>query len=128
MVARRTVVFCLPGVPAEMRGIFTRSVEPEVRGKLGVLHRMYTTMKIEGVFESALAPVIADELARHPGAYIKSHPRGVREGVSRIELDVAVVGEDKGWTDGAGKAIALEMQRAVRSMGGKITASRGLEE
>ena len=126
--AGRTAVFCLPGVPAEMRGIFRRSVEPEVKGKLGILHRRYVTMKIEGVFESALAPLIAEELDRHPGAYIKSHPRGIREGVSRIELDIAVVGEDKGRTDEEGKAIALEMQKSVTSMGGRIRASRGLED
>ena len=124
----RTTVFCLPGVPAEMRGIFRRSVEPEVKRKLGVLHRRYVTMKIEGVFESALAPVIAEELKRHPDAYIKSHPRGIREGVSRIELDIAVVGEDKEATDQEGKGIADEMQNAVTSMGGKIKTSRGLED
>jgi len=128
LTAGRTVVFCLPGVPVEMRGIFRRSVEPEVKGKLGVLHRRYVTMKIEGVFESALAPLIAEELARHPGAYIKSHPRGIREGVSRIELDIAVVGEDKGQTEDEGAAIAREMQKGVTSMGGKIKASRGLED
>jgi len=124
----RTVVFCLPGVPVEMRGIFRRSVEPEVKGKLGVLHRRYITMKIEGVFESALAPLIAEELKRHPGAYVKSHPRGIREGVSRIELDIAVVGGDSAKTDQEGRAIAFEMQKGVVSMGGRIKASRGLED
>jgi molybdenum cofactor synthesis domain-containing protein len=128
LMVGRTAVFCLPGVPAEMRGIFRRSVEPEIREKLGSLHRRYVTMKLEGVFESALAPVIAEELRRHPGAYIKSHPRGIREGVSRIELDIAVVGENRERTDEEGKAIALEMQEAVSSMGGKFKLTRGLED
>jgi molybdenum cofactor synthesis domain-containing protein len=128
LTSGRTVVFCLPGVPLEMRGIFRRSVEPEVMGRLGVLHRRYITMKIEGVFESALAPVIAEELKKHPGAYIKSHPRGIREGVSRIELDIAVVGEDKGLTDAEGRSIATEMQKAMVPMGGRIKSSRGLED
>jgi molybdenum cofactor synthesis domain-containing protein len=128
LTSGRTAIFCLPGVPVEMRGIFRRSVEPEVKGKLGVLHRRYVTMKIEGVYESALAPLIAEELARHPGAYIKSHPRGIREGVSRIELDIAVVGVDKERTDREGREIALEMQKAIVTMRGKIKASRGLED
>jgi molybdenum cofactor synthesis domain-containing protein len=128
LTAGRTAVFCLPGVPAEMRGIFRRFVEPEIKGRLGSLHRKYVTMKIEGVFESALAPVIAEELRRHPDAYIKSHPRGIRGGVSKIELDVAVVGEVRERTDEEGKTIALEMQKAVTSMGGKIKLSRGLED
>ena len=84
----RTVIFCLPGVPIEMKSIFSRFVLPEVEGRLGVLGRKAIRMKIEGVYESALAPVIRKELELHPGTYIKSHPRGIREGRSRIELDI----------------------------------------
>jgi nicotinamide-nucleotide amidase len=124
LVAGGTTVFCLPGVPAEMRGIFRRSVEPEVRARLGRLFRKYVTMKLEGVFESALAPDIAEELGRHPGAYIKSHPRGVKEGVSRIELDIAVVGEDRDWTEKEGETIAKEMKGRVERSGGRVVSSR----
>ena len=118
----KTTVFCLPGVPAEMRGIFRKRVEPEVMGRLGRLYRCYITMKLEGVLESVLAPVIEVELRRHPGAYLKSHPRGAREGVSRIELDIAVVGESRGGTDSEGAAIRDEMERAVAGLGGRVRA------
>ncbi len=120
----RTTVFCLPGVPEEMRAIFRGSVEPEVRSKLGRIHRKYITMKLEGVLESALAPLLAEELRKHPGAYIKSHPRGIKEGVSRIELDIAVVGEDPKRTDEEGETIAREMAKAVELAGGALKASR----
>ncbi len=122
MVLGRTTVFCLPGVPAEMRSMFRRSIEPEVVKKLGRMHRRYIMMKLEGIFESALAPVIAHELKKHPGAYVKSHPRGIREGVSRIELDVAVVGKDKVKTDEAGDAIVEEMKWKVAEAGGRIVS------
>ena len=122
----KTTVYCLPGVPLEMRGIFRRSVEPEIREELGELHRKYVTMKLEGILESALAPVIAYELRRHPGAYIKSHPRGIREGISRIELDIAVVGEDRRRTSGEGDEIARHMKREIEKAGGMVKSSRGL--
>jgi nicotinamide-nucleotide amidase len=126
LVAEGTTVFCLPGVPVEMRSIFRDSVEPEIRAKLGGLHRKYVTMKLEGVLESALAPVLGAELKRHPRAYIKSHPRGIREGVSRIELDIAVVGESKKRVDEEGEAIAKEMRDSVVAMGGTVRYVRGL--
>ena len=126
IVTGRTTVFCLPGVPAEMRSIFRTSVEPEIKGRLGKLYRKYVTMKLEGVLESALAPVISSALRRHPGAYVKSHPRGIREGVSRIELDVAVVGEDARMTEEEGETIAKELVRAVESAGGRVIAAKGL--
>jgi len=126
MLAGGTVVYCLPGVPLEMRGIFRSAVEPEIRRKLGRLHRKYVTMKLEGILESALAPVIAEELRKHPGAYIKSHPRGIREGISRIELDIAVVGEDSRRTDEEGEGIASEMRKQIERAGGRVKSSRGL--
>ena len=126
LVEGKTTVFCLPGVPVEMRGIFRKSVEPEIRQKLGKLHRKYVTMKLEGILESALAPVIAEELTRHPGAYIKSHPRGIREGVSRIELDIAVVGEDRQRTEREGDEIAGKMEAEIEKAGGRVKLVRGL--
>jgi nicotinamide-nucleotide amidase len=125
LVEGRTTVYCLPGVPLEMRGIFRRTVEPEIRERLGKLHRKYVTMKLEGILESALAPVIAKEMKKHSGAYIKSHPRGVREGVSRIELDIAVVGEDRRRTEDEGEEIASDMRREIEVAGGSVKSARG---
>jgi molybdenum cofactor synthesis domain-containing protein len=128
MVEGRTTVYCLPGVPVEMRGIFRRTVEPEIRKRLGNLHRKYVTLKLEGILESTLAPVIALEMKKHPGAYIKSHPRGIRAGVSRIELDIAVVGEDRRRTDDEGEKIASDMRREIENAGGSVKSARGLED
>ncbi len=122
LVAGRTVIFCLPGVPAEMRWIFRRSVEPEIRAKVGVIYRRNVTMRLLGVPESALAPALAAELKRHPGAYIKSHPRGAVGGVSRILIDIAVAGAERDEVDREGKAIMLELKAAVASLGGTVGA------
>ncbi len=124
LVAGRTVIYCLPGVPVEMRNIFRKSIEPEVRKKLGKVHQKYNTLKLEGILESALAPIISRELKRYPLAYIKSHPRGIREGVSRIELDISLVGQDKDTTDRAGEAMAEEMTKAIADLGGRVVSVR----
>ena len=126
LVTGDTVVYCLPGVPAEMRSIFRGSVEPEVREKLGKNFRKYVTMKLEGIYESAIAPIIAEELTRHPEAYIKSHPRGIREGVSRLELDIAVVGREKDPTEEEGGRIARELEKAIAGAGGRVVMARGM--
>ncbi|MDG6970057.1 MAG: competence damage-inducible protein A [Nitrososphaerota archaeon] len=123
LVAGRTVVFCLPGVPAEMRGIFRRSVEPEIRAKVGEIFRRNVTMRLEGVPESALAPALARAMKRHPGAYIKSHPRGTSEGVSRILIDVVVAGPDRGRADEEAEAILRELGGAAEALGGTVGAA-----
>jgi molybdopterin-biosynthesis enzyme MoeA-like protein len=120
-----TTVFCLPGVPSEMKSIFRESVEPEITKRVGKLYRKYISLKIEGIYESALAPTIESELKRHPGAYIKSHPRGIKEGRSRIELDVAVVNEDKETAEESAAQIVREMKSEVEAAGAKVISERG---
>lgn len=121
-----TVIFCLPGVPGEMKSIFRESVEPEIRKSLGKLHRKAIRLKISGVFESVLAPVIAVELDRYPGTYIKSHPKGIKEGISRVELDIVSVKRKKDEAESAAGAVAEEIIQAVEREGGTITSSQGL--
>jgi len=122
-----TVIFCLPGVPAEMKGIFRRSVEPEIRDRVGKLYRRAAKLKLEGIYESSLAPFIGRELEKHPGAYIKSHPKGVRDGVSRIELDVVVVTEEKEEAAEEVREIVGELAGSVRKAGGAIRSARGVQ-
>ena len=124
LAAGSAVVYCLPGVPREMKDIFRRTVEPEVKARVGRLHRGYVTMKLEGIFESSFGPAIKELLKRHPGAYVKSHPRGVKEGVSHIELDLAVIGEARKEVERETGAITEEAKKAVAEMGGAVRSMR----
>ncbi len=119
-----TTVFCLPGVPSEMKSIFRKSVEPEIAKRLGRLYRKYISLKIEGIYESALAPMIESELKRYPGAYIKSHPRGIREGKSRIELDVAVVSEDRQTAEESAAQIVREIKSEIETAGATVVSEK----
>jgi nicotinamide-nucleotide amidase len=119
-----TTVFCLPGVPSEMKSIFRETVEPEIAKRLGKLCRKYISLKVEGVYESALAPMIESELKRHPGAYIKSHPRGIREGKSRIELDVAVVSKDRETAEKTAGQIVREIKSEIETAGATVISER----
>jgi molybdenum cofactor synthesis domain-containing protein len=122
-----TVIFCLPGVPIEMRSMFKRSVEPEIRNRIGKLYRKAITLKVEGIYESSMAPLIQRELERNPGTYIKSHPRGMREGVSKIELDIVAVSENRKVSERISSTIAREMIRAIEEGSGVVKSAKGLD-
>lgn len=124
LVVGGTTVFCLPGVPSEMKAIFRDSVEPLISKKLGRLHRTYISLKLEGIYESAIAPLIQKELKSYPGAYIKSHPRGTKEGVSRIELDVAVVSEHKEEAEESANRITRDIKSLIAGEGAKVVSER----
>lgn len=120
-----TVGFCLPGVPLEMKGIFRTAVEGEVKRKVGRLWRVAARLKVEGVYESALAPLIRKELRRNPGVYIKSHPRGTKEGTSLMELDVVSVKASRADAEKVATSVAGSMARQMTEAGGRITAWTG---
>ncbi len=92
---RKTLVICLPGVPKEMRTIFSRHVAPMIRLKTGTDGYISRTVWVRGIFESELAPLIDRVMRRHPEVYVKSHPQGGEgRAESRIELDFSYRSHD----------------------------------
>jgi nicotinamide-nucleotide amidase len=126
IAAGRSLVFCLPGVPSEMKSIFRSSVEPEIEKRIGRLYTKALRFKVEGILESNLAPLISRELNRYPGTYIKSHPRGIQEGISRIELDIVSVKGDRQEAEKVGMKVADEMIDAIGKLGGKAIRARSI--
>ncbi len=89
--ANGTEIFCLPGVPSEAKAIFKGTVSRAVTAKARGLVFVEEWLKVQGVMESSLAPVI-DRVMRHwRGVYIKSHPRGVeKNGRPTIEIHFSI--------------------------------------
>ncbi len=80
-----TTIFCLPGVPSEMKAIFRTSIVPFLKSFGGGAPNELQ-FKIAGIIESALAPILDDARRLYPGLYFKSHPRGRETGVRPLIL------------------------------------------
>jgi nicotinamide-nucleotide amidase len=119
-----TVVYCVPGVPREMRNIFSNFAEKEIKEKLGEMHIAKVTMKLSGIYEAALAPSLAEALKMHPKAYIKSHPKGLKAGVPTIELDVTVTSRDSRTSRNTYSELVSFLSRRISELGGTITSKR----
>jgi len=89
-----TMIVSLPGVPEEMKAIFKTSILPILR-KSSKPTPTEAYVKLVGIIESALAPVLKDAQRKFPGLYFKSHPKGRETGVrSLIQLHIYTVGEN----------------------------------
>jgi nicotinamide-nucleotide amidase len=119
-----TVVYCLPGVPSEMRNIFANFAEKEIREKFGEMHIAKVTMKLAGIYEAALAPSIEDALKLHPEAYIKSHPRGLKAGVPTLELDLTVTSRDEETARSTYSELLTLLSQRISELGGTVAAKR----
>jgi molybdenum cofactor synthesis domain-containing protein len=123
LITRATEIFCLPGVPAEAKAIFQESVLTKIRGKAAGRSYIETWLKVNGIMESSLAPIIDRAMNHTPGVYIKSHPRGVEAGRARIELHLSMFAASG--TVGARtlrKAVD-EMRRELRQRGARVVAA-----
>jgi len=112
-------IACLPGVPAELKDIYTNELEPLIRREAVTVKRRRVWIIVRGVPESTLSPHIDEALARHRNVYIKSHPQGIEDGVSRVVLEILSedVSEEKAST--AVEETAAEIIEKLRSLGAK---------
>ncbi len=81
----RTTVFSLPGVPTEMRAIFRESLIPFLK-RSNAKPPVEVHIRIVGIIESALAPILDKARRAYPGLYFKSHPRGRETGIRPVIL------------------------------------------
>ena len=87
--ARGTTITSFPGVPSEMKAIFTEQVVPLIKkGSANFVHAE-EWLELLGASESRLAPVVSRVSKKYaPLLYIKSHPMGFESGKSLIHIQI----------------------------------------
>ena len=89
-----TKIIALPGVPSEMRAVFSDGVDPMIRKMSSNLNYFEKSLIVKGVGESGLSPLIDQVMSEFPDVYVKSHPRD-SEAVGRfIELHISALCEN----------------------------------
>jgi len=114
-----TNLIALPGVPSEMEAIFDEHVVNMLRKEAGDVTFFETSIYVNDILESALAPLIDVVMHDNPYVYIKSHPRGA-EKKTHIEIHLSTTAKDSKTAKGRiGKAI-IQLSELVREKGGKV--------
>src|SRR3989304_5317308 len=84
----RTII-ALPGVPSEMEAIFDESVKPLLKREVGNATFYETSLAVDGIIESDMAPLIDRTMHDNPYAYIKPHPGHTGEDKPHLELHIS---------------------------------------
>jgi len=114
-----TMIFCLPGVPGEMKSMFSSGVSGILKERAGVASFLEASLVVEKMPESSLAPIIEEWLPSSRGAYLKSHPSG-GEGKPAILVHLSITGRDRARMSRSMKAAKNAFEAMVKSHGGKI--------
>jgi len=91
---KKTTVYVLPGVPAEMKTMFEESVKPQILEKFSKLVRIEKEIEVDMTDESEFAPIVERVMKEISGVYVKSHP-SVYSAKEKIRVAVSAVGESK---------------------------------
>ena len=80
-----TRIFCLPGVPKEMKAVFSSVILPQIMERIGKYYFEESIFETIGVSESMLAPTLSRLVDSYPPdeLYLKTHPKGYGTKVSR---------------------------------------------
>ncbi len=70
-----TTLIALPGVPTEMKGMFEGVVVKLIRSCIKNVFTYKKSLRVTGVVESEIAPLIDATMRENPHVYIKSHPK-----------------------------------------------------
>jgi nicotinamide-nucleotide amidase len=121
--AGRTKIFCLQGVPSEMKAIFEERVLPLVKEGVGRFVAQEINYDVRGVTEAMIAPVLLKIVGSHPkdAIYLKTHPRGYyRKKTPQIRVQLISRGNDAKEVKKRLDSIAKTIEKEVAALGGRI--------
>jgi molybdenum cofactor synthesis domain-containing protein len=121
MIDTRTRIFCLPGVPVEMKVVFNSHVLPLVREGAGKFVAKEVSYMVSGVSEGMIAPALGRIVNAHPkdALYLKTHPRGYRQTTPRIRVQLICKGADAGEVKKRFDRISKQLLKEIKRLGGR---------
>ncbi|MDY7039554.1 MAG: molybdopterin-binding protein [Chloroflexota bacterium] len=111
LTIEESTVIALPGVPPEMKGIFTTSLQPVLQALFGESAFVERVMIVECGDESVLAPLVNRVAAAHPEVYVKSRAKAYGPNV-RLKVTFSLAGRERVQVEG-GVARALDDLRTA---------------
>ena len=115
LVHNVTTIFCLPGVPMEMKWMFNNIIVPIFKKNKGkFIERSFI---FGGIGESQIAPYTSQVENKYPELWIKTHPR-LGEYLAEIEVSITAFNIENG--DELVEKALLEIKEKVLELKGKI--------
>jgi molybdenum cofactor synthesis domain-containing protein len=119
-------IFCLPGVPMELEGIFSASIIPTLKKQTNSrFHIIETTHEVIGVGESLLAPILVKikDSNLPQSMYVKTHPKGyTSDHKPKLLIQIVSKGKDRKKVHSSYKETFNLIMDEIERLDGKIVA------
>jgi nicotinamide-nucleotide amidase len=116
-------IFCLPGVPSEMKAIFKEQILPRIKKDVGKFVAEEISYNTRGVTEAMIAPVLKEIVKSHPKnmIYLKTHPRGYyRKKTPQIKIQLISRGDNEKEVKDRLAGISKDIEKEIVKLGGTI--------
>jgi nicotinamide-nucleotide amidase len=132
----KTSIVCLPGVPKEMKAIFSRNIMPQIKEGINNYYFVESMFETIGVSESILSSTLSRIVNSYPtnDIYLKTHPKGYKRKVSknreirsnpklepRLNIQFVSKGRSRTKVQERYKAILKVLKKEILKLGGEIT-------
>jgi molybdenum cofactor synthesis domain-containing protein len=118
-----TLLLALPGVPKEMQIMFKEKIAPLLQKASGGFTFFETSIYVDGIMESSMAPLINKVMCENPGVYIKSHPKCEGERAN-IEIHVSTTAKDTKTAKNCLGKVIIQLSELIQKNSGKITIKK----
>jgi nicotinamide-nucleotide amidase len=109
------LIFCVPGVPMEMKSMFKLVILPILKESKGKF--MEKNFTFSGIGESHIAPYVTEIEEKYPNLWIKTHPR---LGEFGAEIEVSITAFNVENAEVLADKIIEEIKKIVINLKGKI--------
>lgn len=110
-----STIVVLPGVPSEMEGIWTASLQPHLEEIFQSSFYAERHLVVDVNDESGLAPLLKDVQSEWPQVYVKSRPRSFAEG--QMVWVTLAMGGDQPTVERTLADLTRELMKALRDAG-----------
>jgi nicotinamide-nucleotide amidase len=117
-------IIALPGVPSEMEAIFDESVASLIKRVAGNVTFYETSIDVDGIMESDMAPLIDLVMHDNPYVYVKSHPSRTGEGKPHLELHLSTTAENSTTAKNRVSKTLIQITELTQMKGGKTKPSK----
>ncbi|HEY3309957.1 MAG TPA: competence/damage-inducible protein A [Desulfuromonadaceae bacterium] len=112
----QAAIISLPGVPSELKGIFSSSLQPFLHETFRGGTAAMRTITVECNDESLMEPVLSQVVKEHPSIYIKSLARTLGE-AREIDITLTTVGSDHSVLETQLKAALSDLRDGLTALG-----------
>lgn len=116
-------IFCMPGVPREMKAVFESHILPIIKERVGRFVSKEVNYRVRGVSEAMIAPALARIVRANPDdMYLKTHPKGYyRKTTPRIRVQLVCKGDDAKKVKQRLGRISEQLLKEIKRLGGRVS-------